>query len=87
MKMLSTPTARTKNGMISKIIRVAETPMNPNIPIEAATDNNTIITPPRPRVILLSIANLLSFEIFPKLKLKQSVLLGGVLHGVEKVFC
>ena len=48
MKMLSTPTAKTKNGMISKIIKVADTPMKPNIPIEAATDKSTMKTPPRP---------------------------------------
>ncbi len=54
MKMLSTPTARTRKGMISKIMSVAGTPANPKIPIEADTDNSTIITPPRPKVILLS---------------------------------
>ena len=51
------------------MIKVAETPINPKIPIEAATDSRTIITPPRPRVILLSIANRLNLEIFPKLKI------------------
>jgi len=30
--MLSTPTARTRKGMISKMIRVAGTPANPNVP-------------------------------------------------------
>ncbi len=52
--MLSTPTASTRNGMISKMINVAGTPANPKIPMDAATDKRTIITPPRPRVILLS---------------------------------
>ena len=51
MKILSTPTAKTRKGMISKMIKVAETPMNPKMPMEAATDSNTIITPPNPKVI------------------------------------
>ena len=55
MKILSTPTAKTKNGIISNIIKVAETPMKPKIPIEAATDRRTIITPPKPRVICKSL--------------------------------
>ena len=69
MKILSTPTANTKKGMITKMIKEAETPINPKIPMEAATDSRTIITPPRPRVILLSIANRLNLEILPKLKI------------------
>ena len=59
--------------MISKMIKVAETPMKPKIPIEAATDSKTIMTPPRPRVILLSMANRLNLEIFPKLKIEYVV--------------
>ena len=73
MKILSTPTANTKKGIISKMIKVAETPINPKIPMEAATESRTIITPPRPRVILLSIANRLNLEILPKLKIQENV--------------
>ena len=40
--------------MISKMINVAGTPMKPKIPMEAKTESKTIITPKRPRVILLS---------------------------------
>ena len=61
MKILSTPTAKTKNGIISNIIKVAETPMKPKIPIEAATDRRTIITPPKPRVICKSLLSVLYF--------------------------
>ena len=43
--------------MISKMINVAGTPMKPKIPIDAKTDRRTIITPKRPRVILLSMMN------------------------------
>ena len=57
MKILSTPTARTRKGMISKMMRVAGTPTNPKIPTEAPTERRTITTPPSPRVILLSIWN------------------------------
>jgi len=57
MNMLSTPTANTRKGMISKMISVAGTPANPNTPMEAATDKRTIIIPPRPRLILLSTYN------------------------------
>ena len=32
MKILSTPTANTRKGMISKIMRVAGTPINPKVP-------------------------------------------------------
>ena len=53
--MLSTPTARTRNGMISNIISVAGTPIIPKIPIDADTESNTIITPNSPNVTLLSI--------------------------------
>ena len=48
--MLSTPTAKTKKGMISKMIIVAETPIKPKTPIDAATDKRTIKTPPKPSV-------------------------------------
>ena len=52
--MLSTPTAKTRNGMISKMMRVAGTPTKPKMPMEAATDRRTIMTPPSPSVTLLS---------------------------------
>ena len=61
--MLSTPTAKTRNGMISKMMRVAGTPTKPKIPIEAATESRTIITPPRPRVTLLSTCKIKVFRI------------------------
>ncbi len=32
MKILSTPTAKTRKGIISKIIRVAGTPIYPKVP-------------------------------------------------------
>ena len=40
--------------MISKMMRVAATSANPNTPMEAATDNSTIMIPPKPNVTLLS---------------------------------
>lgn len=55
IKILSTPTARTRNGMTSIIISVAGMPMKPNKPTEHTTEANTRSTPPRPRVILESI--------------------------------
>lgn len=55
MKILSTPTARTRNGMTSIIMSVAGMPTKPNKPTEQTTEANTKSTPPRPRVILESI--------------------------------
>ena len=54
----------TRKGMISKMISVAGIPIKPKIPIEAKTESKTIITPKRPRVILLSMKNPLN-ENFP----------------------
>lgn len=58
MNMLSTPTASTRNGMTSIMIKVAGIPIKANKPTEETTDANTITTPPKPRVILLSINSL-----------------------------
>ena len=68
INILSTPTARTRNGIISKMISVAGMPMKPNIPTEAETDTITIITPNIPSVILLSIMKLAkeNFSMWPK---------------------
>ena len=44
----------TRKGMISKMMSVAGTPINPKMPTEAPTERRTIMTPKRPRVILLS---------------------------------
>ena len=51
------------------MIRVAGTPMNPNVPMLAATERRTIMTPPRPSVILLSIMNMETWHLLicPKL--------------------
>ena len=61
--MLSTPTAKTKNGKISNMIKVAGTWQNPNNPMEAATDIITKITPAKERLNLLSIRNLFQLNI------------------------
>lgn len=45
MKMLSTPTASTRNGITSMMISVAATPKKPNRPTEHTTDASTINTP------------------------------------------
>lgn len=58
MKMLSTPTASTRNGITSMMINVAGIPMKANKPTDETTEAKTITTPPRPSVILLSINNL-----------------------------
>ena len=55
MKMLSTPTASTKNGITSTIINVAFVPAREQAPNEAATESRTMITPTIPTVILASI--------------------------------
>ncbi len=55
MKMLSTPIARTRKGIISKMMSVDSMPMKPSNPIEAPTDRSTSTTPAMPRVTLLSI--------------------------------
>jgi len=57
IKILSTPTASTRNGMTSMMINVAGTPINPNNPTEQITDASTMSTPPSPRVILESYWN------------------------------
>lgn len=48
---LSTPTASTRNGITSIIIRVTSTFAYENTPIAETTDNSTIITPDTPTVI------------------------------------
>lgn len=58
MKILSTPTASTKKGMTSMMIKVAGMPTKANKPTEEITEAKTITTPPKPSVILLSINNL-----------------------------
>lgn len=58
MKILSTPTASTRNGITSMMIKVAGIPIKANKPTEETTEASTITTPPNPRVILLSINNL-----------------------------
>ena len=51
------------------MMRVAGTPMKPNVPMLAATERRTIMTPPRPSVILLSIMNIATWHlvIWPRL--------------------
>ncbi len=65
MNILSTPTANTRNGMTSTIIRVDLTFIKLKRPIDAVTDNRTITTPHKPNIIFESI-----FEREIKLKLK-----------------
>lgn len=48
MKILSTPTASTRKGITSIMIKVAGTPMNANKPTDDMTEASTIKTPPRP---------------------------------------
>lgn len=43
--MLSTPTAKTMNGITSIIIKVAGKPTKPNNPTELATEASTINIP------------------------------------------
>ena len=52
MNILSTPTAKTRKGTTSRIIRVAGTPTYPKIPTALTTLNNTTMTPMSPTVIL-----------------------------------
>ncbi len=51
-KMLSTPTASTRNGMTSAMIRVTLIPQAEKRPTEAETDINTMTMPMTPRVNL-----------------------------------
>lgn len=62
MNILSTPTASTRNGMTSMMIKVAGTPRYPKSPTDAATDARTIETPATPRAIWLSICKRLKFN-------------------------
>ena len=55
MKMLSTPTARTRKGMTSMMIKLSGTPMKEYTPMDVVTDMVTTITPERPNTILESI--------------------------------
>ena len=55
MKILSTPTASTKKGITSMMIKVAGVPAYEQAPNDAATDSKTITTPMIPTVILASI--------------------------------
>ena len=50
MKMLSTPTARTRKGMTSTMINVAGTPRKRKNPRDETTERRTTNTPTRPRV-------------------------------------
>lgn len=52
--MLSTPTAKTKKGMTSTMMRVAGIPKYENAPRDDITDIRTIRTPTRPNVNLES---------------------------------
>lgn len=54
INMLSTPTARTRKGITSIMIRVAGTPAKQNIPNDDSTETITINTPARPREIFES---------------------------------
>ncbi len=54
MKILSTPTARTRNGTTSMMIRVAGTPAYENVPNELATEHRTIRTPHKPTMSFVS---------------------------------
>lgn len=51
---MSTPTASTKNGITSIIIRVAGTPAKQNMPREERTDTITMKTPAKPNEIFES---------------------------------
>merc|ERR1740124_269725 len=62
MKMLSTPTASTRKGITSMMMRVAETPAYEHVPNAAATDNNTMITPTMPTVNFAS-TNILDMDL------------------------
>ena len=53
--MLSTPTASTRKGMTSMIIKLRGTPINEYRPMEVVTDMITTITPDRPKTIFESI--------------------------------
>ena len=55
MKMLSTPTAKTRKGMTSMMIKLSGTPMKEYRPMDVVTDMITTITPERPNTILESI--------------------------------
>ncbi|KAH3684093.1 hypothetical protein WICPIJ_004933 [Wickerhamomyces pijperi] len=48
-KMLSTPTAKIKNGITSAMISVDLTPKNDQTPAEDVTDSKTITIPDKPR--------------------------------------
>lgn len=50
IKILSTPTAKAKNGTTSAIIRVIGTLQYENIPNDIITEKKTIITPLNPTV-------------------------------------
>lgn len=76
MKILSTPTASTKNGMTSMVRRVVGTPAYPHTPKEQNTEHSTTTIPPTPRVILLSNYKNLKLQfakIFPKCNLTNKV--------------
>lgn len=54
INMLSTPTARTRKGITSIIIKVAGTPAKQKMPKDESTDTMTINTPANPREIFES---------------------------------
>merc|ERR1712232_109427 len=64
--MLSTPTASTKNGKISKMIKVAGTPQNPNNPTDAVTEIKTKMTPVKDKLSLPSMRNFFQLVTLPR---------------------
>ena len=62
--MLSTPTASTKKGITSIMIRVALIPNHEQKPNDDATDNKTMTTPTIPTVIFASTYNQKIYFIF-----------------------
>ena len=61
--MLSTPTASTKKGITSTMMRVALIPNHEQKPNDDATDNKTMKTPTIPTVIFASTYNHKSIKI------------------------
>lgn len=57
--MLSTPTARTRKGITSIIIRVDLKPKRDIKPMEERTEAKTIVTPAKPRQIRESTKSLI----------------------------
>ena len=66
IKILSTPTAKTRKGRTSMMIRVKSKPNRVIIPMEEKTLASTITTPVSPRKILDSTKSFEDDEIFPR---------------------